>query len=71
MELEQLMAQENIQFNNLNRSGLDYPWGRHSDHILTGHMGSGSGGYAHHILAYAAKEIFNIELTEMNWKATR
>lgn len=71
VELEQLMAQENVQFSNLFRSPIDYPWGRNTDHVLTGHIGSGSGGYAHHILVYAAKELFNMELTEMNWKATR
>lgn len=65
------MSHENIELNNLTRSQLDYPWGRNTDQVLTGHSGSGSGGYAHHILKYASKELFNIPLSELNWKATR
>lgn len=33
--------------------------------------GSGSGGYAHHIFCYAARELFNININEVEFKPLR
>lgn len=64
------MVQKSIIFSDLERQPLDFPWGKTSD-VLMGHEGSGSGGYAHHILNYAAQELFGIKLEEMMWKTVR
>ncbi|KAL0272081.1 UNVERIFIED_CONTAM: hypothetical protein PYX00_005190 [Menopon gallinae] len=67
VEVEQLLAEQNISLPEISATELDYPWGNYSDSVLYGHSGSGSGGYAHHILIHAAREIFGVELTELNW----
>lgn len=33
--------------------------------------GSGSGGYAHHIFCYAARELFNININKVEFKPLR
>lgn len=68
MELEQLLNEQNILLPELSASELDYPWGNHSGTVIWGHSGSGSGGYAHHVLVHAAREILSEELTELKWQ---
>ncbi|KAK6638350.1 hypothetical protein RUM44_008779 [Polyplax serrata] len=70
IELEQLISEEKISLINLQRQKLDFPWGQRMNTII-GHAGSGSGGYAHHILVNAAQTLFGIELEELNWKTVR
>lgn len=38
---------------------------------LTSHPGSSSGGYAHSIFVKAAKELFNQEIDDLQWKILR
>lgn len=65
------MKDENIVFTDLKRNSLDYPWGKLPEHKLYAHPGSGSGGYAHNVLVHAAKELFGIQLNDLQWKTVR
>lgn len=38
---------------------------------LTSHEGSGSGGYAHHVFISAAKQLFDKDSNQLEWKTMR
>lgn len=59
IELEQLMCKEGVDLADESDTILDWPWNEDSHHpLIAACIGSGSGGYAHHIFQYAANELF-------------
>lgn len=74
VELEQMLSKENISLNSLENGKFSQPWLRENFEIapnLHRHIGSGSGGYADNILINAAKEIFGMEITNVQYKPLR
>lgn len=51
---------------------MDWPWGTSepSAHMWA-HESSGSGGYSDHIFKYAAKELFDMDIVELEYKNLR
>lgn len=52
---------------------LDWPWGtvQPSTNAIWAHESSGSGGYSDHIFKYAARELFDMTVTELEYKNLR
>lgn len=65
-----MLDTESLSLNNVKPSPLDYPWGLPKS-TLTANDGSGSGGYAHSIFKYAAKQLFNQEINQLEFKNLR
>jgi len=62
VEIENVMEDLCIQFNELQEATIDTLAEFQEKRKVASVKGSGSGGYANHILQYSAKELFNIEL---------
>lgn len=73
IEIEQMLAGENINLLEENAVRMDWPWNSAMApaHSMYGYETSGSGGYAEHIYKYAAKELFGEEIDEVNFKSLR
>ena len=69
VEIDDHFQTEGIRLQNFPSSALD------SELSLSQHLesftGSGSGGFAHHVFQYAAKELHGIEMENLEWKALR
>ena len=72
VEIEQILDQLSIDFVNLNQSDVDslLP-GAEFDSEWSIPAGSGSGGFADHVLRYAAKELFGQTLDSVEFKIGR
>ena len=72
MELEKMFEEKGIMFNNVPPAELDIEFSSvdASGNFLS-HGGGGSGGYAEHILQYAAKEIYGIDNPIVEYKTLR
>lgn len=70
VEIEQLFEQLNIDFVNLGSSHVDSLRGG-SELDWTVPAGSGSGGYAEHVLRYAAKELYGVRLEDIVFKPVK
>jgi iron only hydrogenase large subunit-like protein len=62
VEIENVMEDLCIQFNELQEATIDTLAEFQEKRKVASVKGSGSGGFAYHILQYSAKELFNIEL---------
>ncbi|RZF36591.1 hypothetical protein LSTR_LSTR010702 [Laodelphax striatellus] len=72
IELEQLILSERKNLAEEEEGELDWPFpGEKSTLHLTSSLGSGSGGYAHHIFLHAAKELFPDQQASLEFKALR
>lgn len=75
IEVEQMLQNEGINLLVETPISLDWPWTEPTKHdelpSMWAHESSGSGGYSEHIFKYAVKELFNDELTELNFKSLR
>ncbi|XP_075220184.1 putative cytosolic Fe-S cluster assembly factor AGAP009023 isoform X2 [Lycorma delicatula] len=71
IELEQLLQAENKNLSDENEEEPDWPWGGPPLPPLQRHAGSGSGGYAHHIFSFAAKELFPYVTAELTFRPLR
>lgn len=70
-----MLEKDNIDLASLENSTTSEPWipteVTESLPYLTRHIGSGSGGYADHILKFAAMELFGIECDKLQYKELR
>lgn len=72
IEIEQMLNGENVNLIEENRNEMDWPWNTEKpSKSIYAYENSGSGGYAEHIFKYAAKELFNESVTEVNFKSLR
>lgn len=74
IELEQMLQAEGLSLNSMEKAGYSEPWSKANTTslpVLKRHIGSGSGGYADHILRYAAKELFGIDFEDFHYKNLR
>lgn len=72
IELEQLMHKEGVDLADETNTVLDWPWNEDLHHpMISGHIGSGSGGYAHHIFLYAANKLFPDVTHSLEFRALR
>lgn len=73
VEIGQMLNEESLQ--NFSSSKFDWPWDGDFTEIdkanVWGHETSTSGGYSEHIFKYAAKELFDKELTNTDFKSLR
>lgn len=75
VELEQMLQRDGVALNDISESTFMYPWlpieNSEAYPNITGHIGSGSGGYADHLFIYAAKELFGINIYNIEYKNLR
>lgn len=72
IEIEQMLTGENVNLIEENAIKMDWPWKTDAPtHSIYGYEQSGSGGYAEHIFKYAAKELFNECIDNVEFKALR
>lgn len=71
VEIEQMMEDLGISFVDLPISPMDSLLDQTESNILPSVTGSGSGGYAEHVLRFAAKELFDIDLDEIHFQTVR
>lgn len=69
VEVEQMLVRDQVELVTLAPCPLDGDLS--SGPQLTSHPGSSSGGYAHSIFINAAKELFNQETDDLQWKILR
>nr|CAG4650122.1 EOG090X05AC [Sida crystallina] len=71
VEIEQMMDDLGINFVDLDLAPIDaISEGREEFEMVTG-PGSGSGGYAEHVLRYAAKELYDLDLDHVSFQSVR
>lgn len=70
-----MLQRDGLNLNEIPESNFSHPWlpTEFSEYHpnLTSHIGSGSGGYADHIFTIAAKELFGIEISKIEYKNLR
>lgn len=69
-----MLSKDGILLNMLENGKFSQPWSVDNIEItpkLHRYRGSGSGGYADNIFLYALKEIFNEELTKIQYRSLR
>uniref|UniRef100_U5EZ89 Putative nuclear architecture related protein n=1 Tax=Corethrella appendiculata TaxID=1370023 RepID=U5EZ89_9DIPT len=73
IEIEQMLDNEKIQsLSEVEKSTFDWPWDTEKPKtFIWAHEYSGSGGYSDYIFKYAANQLFNIEVNELNYKILR
>ncbi|XP_030377012.1 probable cytosolic Fe-S cluster assembly factor GK14772 [Scaptodrosophila lebanonensis] len=72
IEVEQMLLTEDKALHLYDPTELDWPWTDQSpENIAWAHESTLSGGYAEHIFKYAAKELFNNTLHELDFKQLR
>lgn len=72
IEIEQMLDKDEKKLNDWESATFDWPWtpkasGKH----MWSHETSGSGGYSDYIFKYAAKILFNEDITELTYKNLR
>ncbi|XP_034251403.1 probable cytosolic Fe-S cluster assembly factor GI11683 [Thrips palmi] len=79
LELEQMLTSQNLSLAEVPPSDIDFPWLEGSSCVeqapyrgtLVRHRGTGSGGYADHVMAVAAQELFQESDAQFNFKVLR
>lgn len=70
-----MLQRDGYTLNQMPESVFTYPWlpvdDSESYPQLTSHIGSGSGGYADDIFIYAAKELFGMNVQNIEYKNLR
>ncbi|XP_027223103.2 cytosolic Fe-S cluster assembly factor narfl [Penaeus vannamei] len=69
VEVEQMLLRDQVDLSAVTPSPLDTDLS--SGPKLTSHEGSGSGGYAHHVFISAAKQLFDKDSNQLEWKTMR
>uniref|UniRef100_A0A8D0GGU0 Cytosolic iron-sulfur assembly component 3 n=1 Tax=Sphenodon punctatus TaxID=8508 RepID=A0A8D0GGU0_SPHPU len=67
-EVLRLLEQEGVALSDVAPAPLDTMFSSVSEEELLSHSGGGSGGYLEHIYKYAAKELFGIQVAEVQYK---
>lgn len=71
VELEQMLITEGCNLAEEEDGVVDWPWSSPSPHPLASHLGSGSGGWAHHVFLNAAEELFPSCRPELSFRSQR
>ncbi|XP_053662889.1 probable cytosolic Fe-S cluster assembly factor AGAP009023 [Anopheles marshallii] len=73
IEIEQMLNSLGLQTLQLvDKAPIDWPWpSARPLAFVWGHESSGSGGYSEHILKYAARKLFNVQLDSVVFKPLR
>lgn len=72
IEIEQMLAKESKQLGEFAAGSFDWPWTLSvPEAFVWSHESSGSGGYADFIFKHVAKELFNEEVTKLDYKNLR
>lgn len=72
IEIEQMLSAEYVNLTEEQRIVMDWPWDTEvPSQSVYGFEYSGSGGYAEHILRYAAKELFGQTMGPVTFKSLR
>ncbi|KAJ1530517.1 hypothetical protein ONE63_005410 [Megalurothrips usitatus] len=79
IELEQMLMSQNLSLSDIPPAEVDFPWLEGSSSTepcsykgtLVRHRGTGSGGYADHVMAVAAYELFGESSAQLNFKVLR
>ncbi|EGD72623.1 hypothetical protein PTSG_04358 [Salpingoeca rosetta] len=70
-EVETMLEERKLRLNDVEMGQLDSVLRPgHFDQVV-GHVGSGSGGYLHHVLLYAARELHGVEMSEVEMVSRR
>lgn len=71
--MDALLVKQDIIFNDIVPENFDIVMNNitEDNHNLLTNGGSGSGGYAHHIFCNAAKELFNVNIDQVEFKPLR
>ncbi|CAL4105050.1 unnamed protein product [Meganyctiphanes norvegica] len=69
VEVEQMLQRDNVVLSSVESCNLDTALSLRP--TLTSHSGGGAGGYAHHLFIHAAKELFQQDVENINWKILR
>eukprot|EP01147_Barroeca_monosierra_P000036 gene36-3432_t len=70
-EVETMLEERRILLQDLSPSSLDCVIEPGRNDECVGHVGSSSGGYLHHVLAYATRELYGIKLDSIEMKTRR
>lgn len=72
IEIEQMLERDGKVLTEFARDTFDWPWTSTSpDSFIWSHESSGSGGYSDFIFKHAAKELFNEDVTTLEYKNLR
>lgn len=75
VELQQMLEKDGCNFEALPQTEFSTPWlEKAGDTVpveMTKREGSGSGGYSDHIFKHAAKELFGVEVTNLQYHNLR
>ncbi|CAO1413569.1 unnamed protein product [Diamesa hyperborea] len=72
IEVEQMLVKQNKSLNDAIKGTFDWPWtSAKPETFMWSHELSGSGGYSDYIFKYAAKHLFNEDITEVTYKNLR
>ncbi|XP_017339631.1 nuclear prelamin A recognition factor isoform X1 [Ictalurus punctatus] len=71
VEILHMMDQSNVSVEDVEPVPLDHVFGEINDASLMRHEGRGSEGFLEHILKYAAKELFGLDVDEIVYKTLR
>ena len=79
LEIEQMLSSQTTSLGDVTPAEIDFPWldGSISSNeisylnTLVSHRGTGSGGYAEHVMAIAAKELFGESEPQLNFRVLR
>ena len=72
IEIEQMLEKEGKVLNEFESGSFDWPWTETAPKTFVwSHESSGSGGYSDYIFKYAAKVLFNEDVTTLNYKNLR
>lgn len=72
IEIEQMLINEGKGLDDFEKGSLDWPWtNKVPENFICAHESTGSGGYSDYIFKYAAKVLFNEDVTDLSYKNLR
>ncbi|KAJ6648935.1 putative cytosolic Fe-S cluster assembly factor [Pseudolycoriella hygida] len=72
IEIEQMLDMQQINLMETEAIPMDWPWDTAEPSVyMWAHESSGSGGFSDHIFKYAARELFDMNVVELNYKNLR
>lgn len=72
VEIEQMLEKQGISLSDMKEGEIDWPWSSTRPSMpLWGHETSGSGGYSDHIFKFAAKRLFDEDVSTLQYTSLR
>lgn len=72
VEIEQMLDMQKMNLMDAESIPMDWPWNTPEPSVhMWAHESSGSGGYSDHIFKYAAKELFDMDVVELDYENLR